>query len=247
VLYQPYYAYEEILSTFGDEAGSSGSANTMLASMERVSRRTTGLDVRMPEIPPVARRQVLDAYAYEPARDGAHEGPSFSLYAEKRREQLISEFEAWLQSDMDPSLLISRRSLGVLDRFDITPDSMKSPPGIGEYIEESAEVSRYRPRMLVMSVYFAACFAVGWYHLTSLGVWDRMLHSLSGGRLPTSPTDAMFLEIPALVVMLLAGYLLAAFIPRPFLRRPKHFTIGDSLALVLPHRRRSLKTAHPKS
>jgi len=43
VLYQPYYAYEEVLAPFGDPSGEARSPSSMLASMERVAQRVTGL------------------------------------------------------------------------------------------------------------------------------------------------------------------------------------------------------------
>lgn len=52
ILYQPYYAYEEVLATFGDPTGTDYSENSLLASMERLTRLVTGIgELEMPTIP----------------------------------------------------------------------------------------------------------------------------------------------------------------------------------------------------
>lgn len=57
VIYQPYYAYEEVLAVFGDARKTSGS---MLASMEAVASLLTGREpVRLPAVPEARRRATL--------------------------------------------------------------------------------------------------------------------------------------------------------------------------------------------
>jgi hypothetical protein len=62
---KPVYAYEEILAPFVDPAGDSGSSDSLLSAMERLTRRITGLkDVAMPELPRAKRDEVRAMYAY---------------------------------------------------------------------------------------------------------------------------------------------------------------------------------------
>ena len=51
VLYYPYYAYEEVLATFGDRLGTSTSDLSLLSTMERLGRHITGIStLAMPEL-----------------------------------------------------------------------------------------------------------------------------------------------------------------------------------------------------
>lgn len=59
ILYQPYYAYEEVLATFGDPTGSEYSENSLLAAMEGLTQKITGLeDLEMPTIPEKKRQTI---------------------------------------------------------------------------------------------------------------------------------------------------------------------------------------------
>jgi hypothetical protein len=58
--YRPYYAYEETLATFGDEAGL---ANSLLSAFERLTAVITNEEVRsLPTIPESVRLQCRDAF-----------------------------------------------------------------------------------------------------------------------------------------------------------------------------------------
>jgi hypothetical protein len=59
VLYVPYYAYEEILATFGD---SPGKLNTLLAATERLTVYLTGGEVRQWAAPTKAECKEIRAY-----------------------------------------------------------------------------------------------------------------------------------------------------------------------------------------
>ena len=59
VVYEPYYAYEELLATFRDEPGLGG---TLLASAENLTRLITELPFRSVRSKAQARAQVLAAY-----------------------------------------------------------------------------------------------------------------------------------------------------------------------------------------
>ncbi|MEV0093104.1 FxSxx-COOH system tetratricopeptide repeat protein [Streptomyces sp. NPDC050738] len=58
--YRPYYAYEETLATFGDEAGLT---NSLLSAFERLVAEVTGRAITsMPAIPEEARLRIRDAF-----------------------------------------------------------------------------------------------------------------------------------------------------------------------------------------
>ena len=68
--YRPAYAFEEILSAFGDATGASGAADTMLSQVEAMAQCITGDDaLRMPEILEADRVRVLAKYALGPSRE----------------------------------------------------------------------------------------------------------------------------------------------------------------------------------
>ncbi len=63
--YKPYYAYEEILATFGDRPGQT---NSLLAAVERLTRYLTdGKVTRLGELPDSERKQVLAEFERSPA------------------------------------------------------------------------------------------------------------------------------------------------------------------------------------
>ncbi|MET0511957.1 MAG: TIR domain-containing protein [Thermoleophilaceae bacterium] len=59
VLYEPYYAYEELMAAFRDEPGS---AHSILASAEHLTRRIAGRNLRAVRINPQLRAVVLASY-----------------------------------------------------------------------------------------------------------------------------------------------------------------------------------------
>jgi WD40 repeat protein len=88
LLYVPYYAYEEVLSTFGDKPGLTTS---LLASSERLTGYLTdGLVLRSPGIAEAMRQDVLTRYA----RVSAGEDDEQRSAAESAFAQLSPEQEA---------------------------------------------------------------------------------------------------------------------------------------------------------
>jgi MinD-like ATPase involved in chromosome partitioning or flagellar assembly len=70
VLYQPYYASEEVLAPFGDPSGEGRSPNSMLAAMERLTTRISGIqEVNTPFVPEAQRRTVVQEYSQSPATE----------------------------------------------------------------------------------------------------------------------------------------------------------------------------------
>jgi cellulose biosynthesis protein BcsQ len=87
VLYEPFYAYEELLATFRDEPGS---AHTILNSAERLAHRISGERLRAVRMNPNERAVVLAAYegtSPSPLAEAATGGGR--LYISYRREDAM--------------------------------------------------------------------------------------------------------------------------------------------------------------
>lgn len=175
VLYHPYYAYEEILAAFGDAAGEEGSATSLLASIERMSRRVTGdKSVAMPAVPDGVRREVLNLYAYY--RSGGEEGtkPSgMAAYGQERLESLRQQFAAWLRSDMDPGLLLSGRQFHSLRRLGINVGELESPEGVEHFVNDSFAAEKYQRfiRLTAAVLFITIATAWGYAQLQPHLVW----------------------------------------------------------------------------
>jgi cellulose biosynthesis protein BcsQ len=57
--YRKFYAYEEVLATFGDLTGTLGSQTSLLSATERLTRRITNEQVALPRIEEERRQKVL--------------------------------------------------------------------------------------------------------------------------------------------------------------------------------------------
>jgi hypothetical protein len=94
VLYEPFYAYEEVLSTFRDTPGQ---PTSMLASMERITGWLTGRATTL--VPPddLERQRVLTKYARESrtarGKAGARGGAEFLFYISYARADLDESLE----------------------------------------------------------------------------------------------------------------------------------------------------------
>ncbi|MEJ2454070.1 MAG: hypothetical protein P8103_07930 [Candidatus Thiodiazotropha sp.] len=90
ILYQPYYAYEEVLAPFGDATGSDYSSKSLLAAMENLAGQVTGAPgITMPEVPEIKRREVLSHFteAKQAHPRGDDTQTSLDALAEERRER----------------------------------------------------------------------------------------------------------------------------------------------------------------
>ena len=92
ILYQPYYAYEEVLATFADPTGRQFSENSLVGAMLRLSRRVTGEDgLELPDLDPETRESVLLRFTQGVERRGpeSHEIES----ADERDERAARYFD----------------------------------------------------------------------------------------------------------------------------------------------------------
>lgn len=131
VSYRPYYAFEEVLSAFGDATGSTRAADTMLAQMEAMARRVTGDDsLQMPEILESDRNQILSKYALgsgatasrnivvqagkQDSRDALDEGGADTEFL----RGLLAKEQLWRKTRFSPHFLLSSRELDLLTESD---------------------------------------------------------------------------------------------------------------------------------
>jgi cellulose biosynthesis protein BcsQ len=128
ISYRPYYAFEEVLSAFGDATGSTRAADTLLAQMEAMARRISGDgSLQMPEILETDRSQILSRYALGSATTSATTAPVDTKppdgttgplgEAEADTEflrGLLAKEQRWRKSKFAPEYLLSRRELALL-------------------------------------------------------------------------------------------------------------------------------------
>ncbi len=70
VMYQPFYAYEEVLASVADRPGQQAS---LLASIERITNRITPEQLEWQPIPQAARAEILRQYELEPTLEQSAE------------------------------------------------------------------------------------------------------------------------------------------------------------------------------
>ncbi len=97
ILYQPYYAYEEMLAVFGDPTGADRSANTLLAAMEKLTAKITRIrGIQMPSVPEVKRREILGQF--DGAKNGGDPKSDRIEDSEERRNRVARYLEKDLGS-----------------------------------------------------------------------------------------------------------------------------------------------------
>jgi MinD-like ATPase involved in chromosome partitioning or flagellar assembly len=109
ILYQPYYAYEEVLACFADRTGADYSESSLLASVERIGRRITGdTSLAMPEVLGEERKLVLERAlgSGDPAQsEVSRDIQSFDELSESRR----ARSNRYLQQDLGDPIGAYRR------------------------------------------------------------------------------------------------------------------------------------------
>jgi MinD-like ATPase involved in chromosome partitioning or flagellar assembly len=117
ILYQPYYAYEEVLAAFGDTRKTTGS---MLVAMETVASLLVRPDVAsLPSMPETRRRETLRRFerpkpSSAPARDAA--APAFSKvyisYSRAYTDLVLSVVEELRKQDVNVWMDVFDLALG---------------------------------------------------------------------------------------------------------------------------------------
>jgi hypothetical protein len=118
VTYRPFYAYEEILASFGDTAGAAGSKKTLLSEMEVIGQRVSERrDLRTPEIPDLDRQRVLGLYSFgkSPEQRDIQKIDKSTSAADKNDERFLRGIYAkeviWRRSNYNYRNLLGRREL----------------------------------------------------------------------------------------------------------------------------------------
>ncbi|MET8299268.1 TIR domain-containing protein, partial [Streptomyces sp. NPDC005180] len=135
--YRPYYAYEETLATFGDEAGLT---NSLLSAFERLTAVVTDQQVTsMPAVGEEARLRIRDAFT---RRRPAMPADLFLSYVAENRM-----WADWIES------VLTRAGFRVVPR-DVSAEP--SPDGSGTLVPETAA----RTVVLLSSAYLKSARAV---------------------------------------------------------------------------------------
>jgi hypothetical protein len=145
IIYRPYYAYEEVLAAFGDTSGSAGSSDTLLAEIEVISRRVTGLPgLRAPEMPEEDRQRVRQMYAFgvlpvrSPALSAAAETTD-EVYAQTLRS-IFNKERVWRSSNYDYRNLLSEPELKLIGQDQIS----RFGPLMIDYYKNSELMTEYK-------------------------------------------------------------------------------------------------------
>jgi len=198
ISYRPYYAFEEVLSAFGDASGSTRAADTMLAQMEAMARRLTGDDsLQMPEILENDRNQILSKYSLgtgaAPPRKivsdagGKDSGEPGNNSADNEfLRGLLAKEQLWRKNKFDAQYLLSRRELDLLD----DNDRKQFGKSMNYYLTNSERGQRYF-RYLGLAFVVDAVITIGVVAL----IFGSMLSAPSAVR----PDLVVFLSILVLI------------------------------------------------
>jgi hypothetical protein len=137
VLYVPYYAYEEILATFGD---STGAPLTMLAAAEQLTERITNGDVRRSvRVSESTRARVLLAYEGTAGRTPRQETTSPGGYVYLSYRRLETHAARRLYDELTRALGPER----------VLMDAPESSPGM-DFVETIQNVVRHAAVVIAM-------------------------------------------------------------------------------------------------
>jgi cellulose biosynthesis protein BcsQ len=178
IAYRPAYAFEEMLSTFGDASGATGAADTMLSQVESMAQRITGDPMlRAPEILEADRKLVLAKYVFashvqqeERSAPAAVRTGSDELEKEFLRGILAKE-QLWRSDKFYWRTLLSRRELDLL-----TPnDRSLYGRNMSFYVMQSERMQsllRFADRAYVVSILLA--IVLGLVGIVAQGFLEHM-------------------------------------------------------------------------
>jgi len=175
IAYRPAYAFEEVLSAFGDATGAKGASDTMLSQVEAMAQRITGDDtLRMPEIVDDDRRDVLKKYALGSPTQTAETQERATAHdtvdAEVRRGIFAKE-QLWRTSKFSWRWLLSPRELDL-----ITDDDRREfGRNMAYYLmqsERAQEFFRRLDRAFLSSLAFAFASVVISYYGWRFDYWS---------------------------------------------------------------------------
>jgi cellulose biosynthesis protein BcsQ len=181
IAYRPAYAFEEVLSAFGDATGAKGAADTMLSQVEAMAQRITSDDtLRMPEIPDEDRTDVLKKYALGRLMQSAEmeeRAPAHDSTDAEVVRGIFAKEQLWRSSGFYWRRLLSPRELDL-----ITIDDRKEfGRNMAFYVTQSERAQQFFGRLdlaFVSSLAFAvASVAISYYGWwLRLWYWPSLLH-----------------------------------------------------------------------
>lgn len=198
VLYQPFYAYEEVLATFGDKPQQT---NSLLASIEAVTYYLTGGSVtEFPPLPETVRSELLGRYS-RPAKPVPPQN-EWVKFAPKPRELTGSErwhvFIANRSGDRSWAIRLHDvlRDLGYkvfFDQYVLKPGDNPASR-LGEALESSQAAVLICPRDPKDDAWLRAEYSA----MTSRSVAGDGFHFvpvlIGGGRLPAFAATRLYLD-----------------------------------------------------
>ena len=186
ILYHSFYAYEEILATFGD---STESDKTLLSDMETLTGHLT--DQAITELAPIPEPRRLEFKAkYQRAQDGPtgaqelKDPQAIDLY-----ERAKAAKEEWEKSEKSPAKILPRKLEKELSyAYDVRNELLKSE-GYQDFLEQSATMRPYRQAVEAV-----------WYILSLgfIGLYSNTIFSY------ISPTDVGPLIISIVTIVVVA-------------------------------------------
>jgi FxsC-like protein len=149
IAYVPFYAYEEILATFGDKPFQTTS---ILASTERLATYVTGVETQLEPVSEVERQRVLSQYSRQKkARKGAGirlTAPKFLFYLSYSRansDPYLKRFYDDLASELRRRLGYGSETVGFFVPKEIESGNQWSSPLIEALQESQVLVALYSP------------------------------------------------------------------------------------------------------
>jgi cellulose biosynthesis protein BcsQ len=163
VLYHSYYAYEEILATFGDSAESD---KTLLSDMERLTGHLTNEEIS--ELAPIPEPHRLEVRArYQRAQDApVAEAPDLKEpRAIELYERVKAAKEEWEQSERSPAKILPEQLAKELSYAHSVREDLLKREGYPEFLEQSAAARSYRTavRISVGAILALAALALAFF------------------------------------------------------------------------------------
>jgi hypothetical protein len=217
VSYRPFYAFEEVLSAFGDATGATRAADTMLTQMEAMAQTIAGNStLRMPETLDDDRKKILARYALgtaaadrrRPAEDTGRIGTADTLDDGSTDVNflrgLLAKEQIWRKNDFDVRYLLSSRELELLT----DNDRKKFGRNMAYYLTHSQLGQLYFRRL---GIVFAAELLV----LASIIAWLITLINERGSLPPAVAGVIGFLLFAAWMLASAVGSTLVTMIGNP--------------------------------
>lgn len=144
VLYQPFYAYEEILAFFGDPPGIS---KTLLHDMTALASLLAGYKIRVPYLPEEERKSIRNRFLRRPTSTTLD---SQDLQERAASARLLDELQnscaRWMRLNHSPMFLISSVQLARIQDNKVILQELRNDPVLEEFYVRSREWERQSSR-----------------------------------------------------------------------------------------------------